>query len=274
MLQQWRANLEVRRPLTEHSLVCEDHFRDEDIIRWIETPLSNGQVHRCRRGVPKLKCGSIPTIKQAQCSKDCTMDKTSVDTEGGHLEGDQYLCCISQVHSEKLPDNVSDGNAHVTAVRFHSKQNVSTANVQLENTVSGASVQVMDEDNLTTNVDSQDLAGTSSTSRHVLQDSHERWNFEKLLSCYSEITLPSRMWAAIVDEAKQIVTFLTVGADEVFRRVQIHNDMTVHILVDEIPIRVKCVPHIVTCAADVANIVKSVNDLVVCKNFKEAKRLL
>lgn len=55
---------------------------------------------------------------------------------------------------------------------------------------------------------------------------------------------------------------------------EIHNDMSVRTLLDEIPLQVKCLPHIVKSEADVTTLLISINNLMVCENFKEAKRLL
>lgn len=73
----------MKKSLTVNSYVCEDHFEDSDIIKWDETRLADGTVHRLERVINKLRDGAIPiavNVKKSCSSEqqiDC--DRTSVD---------------------------------------------------------------------------------------------------------------------------------------------------------------------------------------------------
>lgn len=95
-----------------------------------------------------------------------------------------------------------------------------------------------------------------------------------LVSTYSNISLPSRSWGAIESENGKSVTFLTVDKNEVLRRLKIHHDLSVQVLLDDIPIRIKCVPSSVELQKDIVNILHLIHNMKVCENFKDAKRLL
>ncbi|XP_018366006.1 PREDICTED: uncharacterized protein LOC108763141 [Trachymyrmex cornetzi] len=63
LLDRWTANLgQLKRPLTEHSFVCEEHFSIEDVFRSNDVLLSDGTVHRTERIIPKLRQNAIPIV--------------------------------------------------------------------------------------------------------------------------------------------------------------------------------------------------------------------
>ena len=72
----------------------------------------------------------------------------------------------------------------------------------------------------------------------------------------------------------KFVTFLTIDKNEVLRRLQIYYDPSVQVLLDDIPIRIKCVLSSVELQKDIVNILHLIHDMKVCENFKDAKRLL
>lgn len=236
MLQQWRMNLELKRPLTEHCFICEDHFNDDDIIRWVVSLLTDGTVHRSERGVPKLKNGANPIrIKKSQ-------------TMLGHLNMKSMDLMKNASVAARIKD--TNGNNFINGICF--RESVWSNN---------------------RNIDNEDFVQNSSAAANI-HDSNKEWNFDRLLSFYSKIALPSLAWAAIVNNSKQMITFLTVSEDDKFRRVQIHEDLSVRILIDKVPIKVKCLPDIVKSDADVASLLKRIHNMRICKNLKEAEFFL
>jgi len=87
------------------------------------------------------------------------------------------------------------------------------------------------------------------------------------------VPLPSCEWVAIVSKSGKCVTFLTVS-DNTFRRVQINDDMSVQIFLDDIPLIIKELSNSPKCTADIADLVKFVDNMKVCDYFKEVKRFL
>ncbi|KXJ83677.1 hypothetical protein RP20_CCG004429 [Aedes albopictus] len=65
LLGKWQKVLPVQRPLKEFDRVCDQHFREEDILRYWEHTI-NGTVERMERHKPALKPHSIPVIVETE----------------------------------------------------------------------------------------------------------------------------------------------------------------------------------------------------------------
>ncbi|XP_058442676.1 uncharacterized protein LOC131425098 isoform X3 [Malaya genurostris] len=59
LLKQWEAVLPKHRPLKEFDRVCENHFAEDDILRYWEHTI-NGQVERMERKKPALRSNAVP----------------------------------------------------------------------------------------------------------------------------------------------------------------------------------------------------------------------
>lgn len=203
----------MKKPLTANSYVCEDHFQDADIIKWDETRLANGTVHRLERIIKKLKDGAIPIAVRKE---------TSVVSE------------------EQFGNNPDCGTMDLDV-----PENVDSA------------------------VEIQPIEIPESTATH----NKPKLTFESLLKSYRNFKLPNERWAGIVDDEANTVTFLSVRK-EILRRIKISEDLSIQILLDEIPVRVKRLSHSITSEKDIVQLINYLDSMAICENFKDAKRLL
>lgn len=226
MLHQWTQILKsLRKPLTENCFVCEDHFDEDNIIRFYECQLKDGTIHRLQRGKSELRKNAIPVA---------TKILKPVDRE------------INESNNQGSMD-------------MHEENNLT---------------QLCTSNN-TCNIDypHQDHQSLNPQSSTIINDTSTQFDFDTLLSSFSHVPLPSCEWAAIVSKNGNCVTFLTVS-DNTFRRVQINDDMSVLIFLDDIQLIIKELSNSPKCTADIADLVKFVDNMKVCDNFKEAKRFL
>lgn len=226
MLHQWAQILNnLRKPLTENCFVCEDHFDEDNIIRFDECQLKDGTIHRLQRGKPKLRKTAIPVATKILKPVDREIYESN---NQGSMD----------MHEENNPIQSSTTN--------------STCNV---------------------NYPHQDHQSPNPQSSTIINDTSTQFDFGTVLSSFSRVPLPSCEWAAIASKSGKCVTFLTVS-DNTFRRVQINDDMSVQIFLDDIPLIIKELPNSPKCAADIADLVKFVDNMKVCDHFKQAKRFL
>lgn len=189
MLEQWRENLDLKHTLSEKSFVCEDHFRDEDILRCFETPLSDGTVHRIERNAPKLKYGSIPIsgTNIDICSESVGEVDEGMDTGGVLTEQKRNVHGQSFANSQELVENVL-----VVADAQTDSENVTV------DTITGHEPSSSKNRNADATENSSPAVNTN--------DPRSEWNFQSLLSSYKNIPLPSPTWAGIVNKRNDVVT--------------------------------------------------------------------
>lgn len=175
LLSRWQEVLPVQRPLKEFDRVCDQHFREEDILRYWEHTI-NGTVERMDRHKPALKPHSVPVIV------DTDQDDRVAILEISRKRKEKKNYCQEKVKKSKLTEDQQ-------AVEAPLASDISTVHLAIEN-VSESVPTASDETNSVPEAD---------------QLSHP--DFEALYDEVYEVELPSTLWGIHRDVLRTFISF-------------------------------------------------------------------
>ncbi|EAT47268.1 AAEL001600-PB [Aedes aegypti] len=177
LLKQWQAVLPVRRPLKEFDRVCDQHFREEDILRYWEHTI-NGTVERMERHKPALKPNSVPVFGQTE--EEDEEEQRRVETvETPRKRKERNYRSPEKVRKMKLTED-QQAVENLTIAEPTQAFDSSTVHLSIENLEESVPVQVE-------------------------QLSHP--DFDTLYDEVYEVELPSTLWGIHRDVQRTFIAF-------------------------------------------------------------------
>ncbi|XP_053685955.1 uncharacterized protein LOC128735498 [Sabethes cyaneus] len=179
LFAQWQAVLPNHRPLKEFDRICENHFAEEDILRYWEHTI-NGKIERMERKKPALKPNAVPVY----------VDSVSVD---------ESFNSSSQKNQMKVLQESID----VPQAKKIKTCQTDSSEVSVTSTIN-LSVQTIPE-----SLEGQEIE--HNTLMEAEQSVHPE--FEMLYDDVYEVELPSTLWGIHRDTEKKFIAFTEFNKD-------------------------------------------------------------
>ncbi|XP_058442674.1 uncharacterized protein LOC131425098 isoform X2 [Malaya genurostris] len=198
LLKQWEAVLPKHRPLKEFDRVCENHFAEDDILRYWEHTI-NGQVERMERKKPALRSNAVPCY--IETAESAFYENLVILNRTAKIKRKQ--CVKAHNANKKKKMEQMEDNQSVTKNNEAEKGNLDVGNIQNKDKVDDEVVE-------------------QSVSIEVTQLATSE--FEALYDDVYEVELPSTLWGIHRDLEKTFITFTEFNKDSMNIRKYLYID--------------------------------------------------
>lgn len=185
-LELWRRSLRrVKKEIVMTDVICEKHFKEEDIIRYYETKLPDGRVWKLAKGMPDLKKTAVPKLYlDLQSNSNLITKKTSQTRTSSRKKRSAF--------TEVKQEIMSDDSEHA-AVRDSNvisiKKEIETDS---ENVIIADSVEIKEE--ICSDDDDVGATFTEDDVGTAAAEEVETFNFNTLVDRVKDISKPNAAW--------------------------------------------------------------------------------
>lgn len=195
LFRKWKNILpKHHRPLKKFDRICEQHFREEDILRYWEHTI-NGTVERMERHKPALKPNAVPVFVAGD-QDETTEDESTISPKRKSQKKSEYQTRAKKMRHDievlNVDDLVPEGNS------------INQSTVELDAGPIHLSIQGMSE-----------TAGGQAVEQNIVIEMAQliHPDFEALFDEVYEVELPSTLWGIHRDLEKTFICFSEFSKD-------------------------------------------------------------